>query len=105
MSWINNAVKLRREEFLRRVDNSLKQTTESLQNQFLAKRGAKAGTVYVGKATKQFQLQHFTTQGWFTTEEIQDIISGVLRENNIKQPFEFCIVNIYKYPVFSSPGF
>lgn len=105
MSWINNALKLRHEEFLKNVNSSLKQTTESLQSSFLAKRGARAGTVYVGKDTKAFQLQHFTTQGWFTTEEIQDIISSVLKENNIKSPFEFCIVNIYKYPVFASPGF
>jgi two-component system phosphate regulon sensor histidine kinase PhoR len=105
MSWINNALKLRHEEFLKKVDNSLKQTAESLQNQFLLKRGAKVGTIYIGSATKKFQLQHFTTQGWFTKEEIQETIATVLKENNVKQPFEFCIINIYKYPVFSSDGF
>ena len=35
MSWIENAMKLKHEEFLRRVDNSLKQTADAFRNQFI----------------------------------------------------------------------
>src|SRR5207247_2221687 len=102
MSWINNAIKLRHEEFSREVDNSLKQTAEAVQNQFLSKQG----TILLGKESRQFYLQHnFTTQGWFTRDELYDIIKSVLRQNNISQPFEFSIYNIFKYPVFASEGY
>ena len=102
MSWINNAIKLKHEEFLREVDNSLKGTAEAIQYQFLSKQP----TQYISKKSQQFFLENnFTTQTWFTKEELHGIIDGVLRENNIKQPFEFCILNIFKDPVFTSDGF
>jgi two-component system phosphate regulon sensor histidine kinase PhoR len=102
MSWIKNAIKLKHEEYLKKVDNSLKQTAESIQNQFLSKQPE----IIIGKESRKFYLQnYFTTQRYFTKEELQGIIGGVLRENGIKQPFEFCIMNIFQNPVFSSDGF
>jgi two-component system, OmpR family, phosphate regulon sensor histidine kinase PhoR len=101
MSWINNAIKLKHEEFLREVNNSLKMTAESMQNQFISKQH----TIPVDKASRRFFLENnFTTQG-FTKEELQGIIDGALRDNGIKQPFEFCILNIFKNPLFASDGF
>jgi two-component system phosphate regulon sensor histidine kinase PhoR len=102
MSWINNAVKLKHEEFQRSVNISLKQTTAAIQNQFLSKQG----TVLISENDRKFYLEkYFTTQGWFTKDELHNIIEGILRQNNIKQPFEFCILNIFRYPVFNSDGF
>ena len=102
MSWINNAIKLKHEEFQREVDNSLKLSAEAIQNQFLSKQS----TIILNAKDRQYFLENnFTTQSWFTKEELHDIIEGVLRQNNIKQPFEFCVLNIFRYPVFSSDGF
>jgi two-component system phosphate regulon sensor histidine kinase PhoR len=102
MSWIQNAIKLKHEEFLREVDLSMKQITDEVQNEFLSKQS----TNPVGKESRQFYLQnYFTTQGFFNKEELHAIIERILRQNNIKQPFEFAILNIFKYPVFSSDGF
>jgi two-component system phosphate regulon sensor histidine kinase PhoR len=102
MSWINNAIKLKHEEFLREVDISMKQITDEVQNEFLSKQS----TMPVGKESRQFYLQnYFTTQGFFTKDELHAIIERILRQNNIKQPFEYTILNIFKYPVFSSEGF
>jgi len=102
MSWINNAIKLKHEEFQREVDNSLKQSVAAVQSQWLSKQP----TTIINEKDRTFFLENnFTTQGWFTKEELHGIIEGVLRQNNIKQPFEFCVVNIFKNPVFSSDGF
>ncbi len=102
MSWIQNAMKLKHEEFLREVDNSLKSAAEAMQNQFLSKQP----TQFFSKKDRQYQLEkNFTTQIWFTRDELHGIISDALRENNIKLSFEFCILNIYKNPVFVSDGF
>lgn len=102
MSWINNAIKLKRDEFQREVDNTLKQSKEAIQSKFLSKQKI----VYVDKATRQYFLENnFTTQTWFTKEELQDVVSTVLRQNNIKLPFEYCILNIFGYPIFSSDKF
>ncbi len=102
MSWIYNAIELKHEEFLREVDNSLKESKEAIQHQFLSKQT----TQYVTRKAQQYFLENnFTSQIWFTKDELHGIIDGVLRENNVKQPFEFCILNIYKDPVFISDGF
>src|ERR1700743_1911138 len=102
MSWINNAIKLKHEEFQRAVDNSLKMSAEAMQNQFLSKQPT---TILNAKDREYFLENNFTTQSWFTKDELHGIIEGVLRQNNIKRPFEFCVLNIFKYPVFSSDGF
>lgn len=102
MSWINNAIKLKHQEFLRSVNISLRGSVDAIQNQFLSKQTVQ----YVTKKDRQFYLeQNFTTQSWFTQDELHDIIQGVLKENNIKVPFEFSILNMYKNPVFVSDGF
>jgi len=101
MSWINNAIKLKHEEFLRKVNNSLKMSAEAMQNQFMSKQS----TQIIDKASRRYFLENnFTTQA-FTKEELQGIVEGVLRENNINQPFEFCVLNIFKNPLFASDGF
>ncbi|MCW3120811.1 MAG: two-component sensor histidine kinase [Flavipsychrobacter sp.] len=102
MSWINNAIKLKHEEFLRAVNNSLKGSADAMQNQFISKQKE----VPVGSASRRFLLeQNFTTQTWFTKEELAGIIQGALKENGIKRPFEFCILDMFKNPVFVSDGF
>ena len=102
MSWIQNAMKLKREEFQREVYHSLKQTTESIQQRFMSKQGA----TVIGEENIRFFLENnFTTQGFFTKDELYGIIEQALKENNIKEPFEFCILNIFKNPVFNSDGF
>ncbi len=101
MSWITNAMKLKHEEFLREVNNSLKQTAEAMQNQFMSKQT----TIPIDKASRNFFLKNNFTTLSFSKEEIHGIIDGVLRENNIKQPYEFCILNMFKNPIFISDGF
>jgi len=102
MLWINNALKLKHEQFQREVEKSLKDAAEAIQDQFLSKQP----TTYLDKKSQQYFLENnFTTQGFFSRDELHGIIENALRQNNIKQTFEYCVLNIFKNPVFSSDGF
>ena len=102
MSWINNAIKLKHEEFQREVDNSLKQAKEAIFNRFIYK----SKTFIPDDESKKFYLQNnFTVEGNFTKDDIREIIEKQLKQNNIKQPFEFCVTNIFKNSILQSDGF
>ncbi|GAA4466047.1 hypothetical protein GCM10023093_19400 [Nemorincola caseinilytica] len=103
MSWINNAIKLKHEEFQRSVDNVLKQTRETVFGKYLTKQ-----TNYIlDEDSRRFYLaNHFTIEGSFTKDEITEIIRRELKNSNIKQSsFEYCITNIYKNVILHSDHF
>ncbi len=101
-SWIRNAISLKREQFQRELDLSLGQAKQQIQDRFLLKQGI----FYLrDEASKQYVLEKgFTSQG-FSKDEIQGILDGALKKNKINQKFEFCIINIFKYPILESDGF
>ena len=102
MSWINNAIKLKREEFQREVDNTLKQTREAIFSRFVYKFSNFVPT----EESKQYILKkHFSVEGSFSKEEVQQIIQKQLKDNNVKQSFEFCVHNIFKNIIMQSDGF
>ncbi len=102
MSWINNALKLKNEEFLRGVDNTLVQTKKALHDMYMYKRN----TSIIGEESREFYLRNnFRVDGVITKEEVSDVITQELKQNNIKQPFEFSITNIFKNTIMQSDGF
>ena len=102
MSWINNAIKLKHQSFQREVENAMVHTKEKIQSKFIYN----AKKFFPNDESSQFYLKNnFTIEEGFTKDEIQEIIEKQLRQNNIKQSFEFCITNIFKNSVFQSEGF
>ncbi len=102
MSWINNALKLKNEEFLRGVDNTLSQIPKELQDKFISK----TGQDFLNKESQEFFMRNnFRIDGVLTRDEVQEIIEKQLRQNNIKEPFEFCVTNIFKLAIMQSDGF
>ncbi len=102
MSWINNALKLKHEEFQREVDNSLKQTKEALYSKFTYD----SKLIFPNEESRQFFLQNnFRVDGAFTKDDIETIIEKALAQNNIRLPFEFCVQNIYHFNILQSDGF
>jgi len=100
MSWIRNAMFMKSEQFHREINNSLIQSRDFLHEKFL-----KHGHQYIpDEESKEFFLKDFTTQ-IFSDSEIQYMISKALTKNNVRQPFEFCILNIFKNPVSQSDNF
>ena len=102
MSWIKNAIELKNEEFQRGVENSLKQTKQAFYDEFMYKSHE---AVFNEQSTQYFLKNNFRVDGAFTQQEAHDIIESKLRQNNVKEPFEFCITNIYQFVVLQSDGF
>ncbi len=102
MSWIQNAIKLKHEEFQRAVDNTLKQTKDEVQSMFIYKH-----TKFIpDEESKRWYLKrNFTVEGSFNKDEVQDIVLKQLKENSVKQGFEFCVTNIYKNIILQSDNF
>jgi two-component system, OmpR family, phosphate regulon sensor histidine kinase PhoR len=102
MSWINNAIKLKHQEFQREVTTALKQAKDKIQSKFIYK----SKQIFLNDESTQFYLKNnFTVEEGFTKDEIEDVIEKQLRLNNVKEPFEFCITNIFKNIIFQSEDF
>ena len=101
MSWITNAIKLKHEEFQQSVLNSLGQTKTLILSRFLYNENV----FFHDEESKANYLENNFTVQRVTDDEVNDAITKTLRQNNIKEPFEYCITNIYKYPIKSSPHF
>jgi two-component system, OmpR family, phosphate regulon sensor histidine kinase PhoR len=104
MSWIQNALKLKHEEFQRQVEISLRQARREIQDDFNTK--SNPNQVIIDERSKQFFLRNnFVVEGYFTKDELQGILEKELRQNNVKEPFEFGITNYFGNVVIQSAGF
>jgi len=102
MSWINNALKLKHEEYQQQMETSLQQIKDEIQSSFIYK----TKKFIPNKQSEEYELKtNFTTEQFFTSQEVNGIVHKVLQQNNIKQPFEFCVTNIFKNVILQSPGF
>ena len=101
MSWIANAIKLKHEEFQQEIQNSLAQTKVLIVSRFLYDLN-----VYIPneESKANFLDNNFTVQR-LSYDEVSDAITKALRQNNIKEPFEFYITDIFKIPIMNSTGF
>ncbi len=102
-SWINNALKLKHDEFVRGVENTLNKSRASIQDRFVYK--SYIGYIPNLESKLNYLKNHFTVQGRFSQEEIREIIDGYLKENNVKYKFEFCVTDIFGNNILQSPGF
>jgi len=104
MSWIKNAIVVKREQYQKDVDVAAKQVKENIISRYIEK-ARRAGRILLTSEDIQFFLdREFTIQA-FSEEEVRQVIDQRLRANNIRQPFEFSVTNIFRYPVLSSDHF
>ena len=102
MSWINNQIKLKHDEFERGVENAMNQIVESVQGSYIYK----THFIVINDESKENYLNNnFTVLNDFTNDEIEEIINKNLKQNNVKYPFEFCVINIFNSIIFQSDGF
>jgi two-component system phosphate regulon sensor histidine kinase PhoR len=57
------------------------------------------------EADKEFYLTGGFTVQKFSKEDIQVILNNSLKKYNIRQPYEFCITNIFESPILMSDAF
>lgn len=101
MSWIDNAISLRRKQHEQDMNRAINQIKETLYKNYLIKTGFFG---WYNDETRQYYLQNFTTQ-IFTEEELHNMIQIPLVANNIKEPFEYSITNVFQEPIASSKEF
>ncbi|MCD6062759.1 MAG: histidine kinase [Flavipsychrobacter sp.] len=101
MSWINNAISLRQKQREQDINRAILQIRTNFHDLFLKYTG---NVGWYNEETKNFYLQSFTTQV-LTPDEIQQGIQRALVNNNIKDPFDYSITNIFQAPLVTSSGF
>ncbi len=102
MSWIYNQIQLKHDEFERGVENSLNQIRVSVQGTFMYKMGVVTAN---DESRDKYLKDNFTLLNGFSNDEVGEIINKNLKQNNVKYPFEFCVVNIFNNIIFQSDGF
>ncbi|MGN6566996.1 MAG: hypothetical protein ACTHJ0_03535, partial [Flavipsychrobacter sp.] len=101
MSWIRNAIYLKQTQFEREIQNSLLLARESIYSRFIM-----MNNQYMpDEDSKEYYLSRKFTSQSFTREELEQIIDKSLKKNGITQPFEFCILNLYKLPIVVTDAF
>lgn len=100
MSWIRNAISLRQKQHEQDINHAISEIKEGAYNKFLVKTG---DIGYLNQETKMYHLQNFTAQV-LLEEEVHEIIQSALVRNNLKEPFEFAITNIFRTPIMKSKG-
>ena len=103
MSWIKNALYVKQEEYVEDLKKSLDAVRNLAHNSFVNAEGF--NPAQLDDENKELLLNvKFTAQA-ITPEEMNMIIVQAMKSNGIKQPFEFCVTNIFNNPICASPGF
>jgi two-component system phosphate regulon sensor histidine kinase PhoR len=101
MQWIRNAIVLKREQYIRDIDLSLADVRQQAHKEFLERRQLTTAP----SALKEFALQTVFTSQIYNSEEMRQVVDRSLKQNNIRQPFEYCVTDFLGNPVLTTPGF
>lgn len=102
MQWIQNAVLVKKEQYEQYRRNAVRSIRSSMDELFLQKYVLQSGFVQVDEASRQRTLALHFTSNLFTDDEVADIIKNALRNNNIKDPYEYNITNIFGFSIKAS---
>ncbi|MBS1644179.1 MAG: HAMP domain-containing histidine kinase [Bacteroidetes bacterium] len=105
VQWIKNAIQVKKDQFDQSRSKAMHEIRNNTQDLFLSKLNQQTGITFLNETARRRELeQHFTVQ-YFKVDEMQQIIQQALRNNGIKQSFEFGVTNIFYNIVLYSDGF
>lgn len=104
MQWIKNAIQVKKDQYAQSVQRSMEDIRQQSNELFLRRNAELTGVTMLGEA-REYLLDRSFTVSFFRPEQMSDLIRRSLRENGIKQPFEFAVTNIFGNPILGSPGF
>ena len=96
ISWISNAISLKQSQFQEQVKNSLEQSRENMYTRHIMLNNKILPT----DSDRQYYLANNFTSQYFNKDEIQQMISSAFRKNNLKQPLEFTVTDIFNNQLF-----
>ncbi|GAA4449338.1 HAMP domain-containing sensor histidine kinase [Rurimicrobium arvi] len=103
LSWIKNARIVKSEEYLRDLEKTVLGVRSLCYNSFINAEGY--NPEQLDEANKEYLLiTKFTAQA-ISPEEMNMIIVRAMKNQGIKQPFEYCVTNLYNNPISASKGF
>lgn len=103
MSWIKNALYVKKEEYMNDLKKSLVDIREQTQNSFINAQGFNPSQL--DEDNKQYWLATKFTAQSIPPDEMNMIIVQAMKSHNIRQPFEYCVTNIFNNPISASEGF
>jgi two-component system, OmpR family, phosphate regulon sensor histidine kinase PhoR len=103
MSWIKSALFVKQEEYLTDLQKTLDDVTKIAQNSFINAEGF--NPAQLDDYHKEIMLSAKFTAQAIPAEEMRMIIVQAMKNQGLKQPFEFCVTNIFNNPISVSQGF
>ncbi|MDI9319593.1 MAG: HAMP domain-containing sensor histidine kinase [Phycisphaerales bacterium] len=103
MSWIKNALIIKQEDYLTNLKKSLEDVRTTAQNSFINAEGYNPDQL--DDVNKEMMLSLRFSAQKIQVEEMKMIIVQAMKNRGIKQPFEFCVTNIFNSPISLSEGF
>ncbi|MFA6150876.1 MAG: HAMP domain-containing sensor histidine kinase [Chitinophagaceae bacterium] len=103
MSWIKNALHVKKEEYMNDLGKTLIEIRQIAHNSFINAQGYNPAQ-FDDEVKERFLTNRFTAQA-IPPDEMNMIIVQAMKNHGIKQPFEFCALNIFHNPICISPGF
>jgi two-component system, OmpR family, phosphate regulon sensor histidine kinase PhoR len=103
MSWIKSAMLIKQEQYIQDLDKTLVDIRTLAHDAFINSEGY--NPEQIAKEDKDwFILTRFTAQK-ISPDEMKMIVEQAMKKNNIRQPFEFSVTNIFDIPICISSGF
>lgn len=103
LSWIKNARIVKSEEYIRDLEKIMLDVRNLCYKSFINGQGYNPDQI--DEANKELMLiTRFTAQE-IPQEEMNMIIVRAMKNQGIKQPFEYCVTDLYNNPISASTGF
>lgn len=102
-SWIKNALYVKQEEYLNDLGKTLEDIRNSSYRSFINAEGFNPDQL--SDPNRDFILTTKFSAKDITSDEMTMIIDQALKNQGIKQNFEFCVTNLYNYPICASSNF
>lgn len=99
MSWIRNAIDLRRQQHDQEINNAVKRIREELYQRYFAYRQEYP----TDENSKNFMLLNFSVN--VLRGEVDDVIEQSIRRSGIRLKYRYLILDIFQNPLASSGNF
>ena len=100
MSWIKNAIDLRKQQQDQDIAHGINQIKESFYDRFAVKNGL----TFNDENSRMYYMKDFSAN-LLTEEEIRQIVEQSLHKANVHNKYDYVILDIFRNPIRSSKGF
>lgn len=105
MQWIKNAMQVKQDQYEESRKKALIDMRDRAAALYIRKYQDRSKEVLIDKSDEQRLLELIFTVQAFTEEEMEAVVRQSLRDNGIKDKFEFGVTNYFRFTILTSPGF